>query len=218
MKIGWKIAIVVLVVIILIVLYKYIFAPENKVVVVNTPRPVSTTQPVLEVDNCAPLTDMKLVIEGLWKTLDTANTNVITGTMPGRGGPITDPVQIKNAFDSANYNYQTKIIEYNGIIDANKCAVSKIIPRTDFTPVTSGGSGPVLKTNNSLDCNSQQYKDKLMMLAVEFKNSEIAYQLAYINNKNYDVAETRSKLEQATNKYTAASVAFTDYNNLCNKK
>lgn len=218
MRTTWTIVVIVIALLLLYLAYRYFLAPKPEVAVIPViprPRTVSVQPVVLEVDKCAVLESLKAKIAQYFKDLDAANTNLILGYKPSRAGNITDPEVLKNDFETANYNYNNEIINYNGVAELNKCNYEKIIPSNVYTTKARVIPGVV---DTTFDCAGLGYRQALSILQINMQRLDTQYQIAAINLQQYDVQENREKSERLKNELEKARIKYEDYFNKCNKK
>lgn len=69
----------------------------------------------------------------------------------------------------------------------------------------------------NVDCNSQEYKDKLLRLKINFQQAGNAYQIAVFNINKVDNAETTQALKRTSQALKIAEEEYKKYFALCNK-
>lgn len=220
MSTGLKVVIIVIAIVLLYLAYRYFFITNvNKTIPAIPVHSANATgsNVILSTisSKCLALPKMQSDIADLLGIYQASAQNVINGTMPERGGAITDPVVLMNLFKEAEYNYNNAIIQHNSIISADKCqGETAIIPTVVPIPVPA----TVARTTvPGIDCNSLAYRQKLSLLQINYEQAKVQYQLAIINKNNYDVAETRQKFTQAEKTLEKTKTEFENYYKLCNK-
>lgn len=107
--------------------------------------------------------------------------------------------------DEKANEYYVKLIEFWGAWFFNNSAQK-------ITEAAKKSSTPLV------DCNSTEYKNKLMALSALMKIAGQKYQIAVLNLNNYDNSENRQALDKTGKDFDSVSKQYSEYYSLCNEK
>lgn len=142
--------IVILVALVLIyVAYQYFLGSTNVTVKALVPS-VSPITPIhtpgsstvvisplaVVTQECTKLPQMKVYIDDLAIVTKVHYDDMKKGFAITKGGAVTDPVLLKQIFDSSNYTYNNEIIKYNSIINQYNCQGVDMLHAVQFGAIT----------------------------------------------------------------------------------
>lgn len=133
------------------------------------------------------------------------NGNLVDGDKWNSYAPLTY-VKYNVKDNPTAYDYYQKIISFWGKDFFGNLSTQKVVQNI---------SDAAKKSVPTVDCNSAEYKGKLMRLLANLKNAQTKYQIAVYNINNVDNAENTQALKKTGQDVTNASTAYQNHVNLC---
>lgn len=244
-KTAWAIVVVILVLIILYVVYNKFYKNkvETKTVIPNivipvvkaTPSAVVSSEPVFNQNNNTDYTGYKDSLNAVlallgYKIINNGNTRIASAT-----GKTLEKVQLKY---QGNNLVQ---LEGNWMVDKEKWDLFQQLGLLTMTYDSTSEEQAYILYNKFIqyfgqyffdlsaqkiteaskkaipvvDCNSHEYKNKLLRLSTNLKQAGNAYQVAVYNLNNVDNAENTQALNRTGKTFNEADIEYKKHAALC---